>query len=393
MGRDGTGADRPPLCRIPLSFCISPQGPLVRPCSDGQEPALPFTRPIPTYRTPPPPFSPQPWRTSQTSSSKTRTRGPSAQRPWHSRSLPWLESPYVTRPLLGTPQSLHTLALGGHCPRLQHPPAKQQGTHHSHTVQPQLNIPLPKIVYEPKVKYHVGDKKPPKMSDSLFGWLPPLIHTKEPELLQKIGPDAVTFLRFLRMIRWMFTAISVLCCGILIPINVYYNLKVAKDPPQNVLLLLTIRNVRGVWLWAHVVMTYIVTFVVFAFIYLHWNAMVRMRNVWFRSPEYMDSFYARTLMIQSVPRKFQSDEGIRAIFQSMNMPYPTTSVHIGRRVGDLPDLIEKHNDTVRELEHVLVGYLKDGNVGKKRPTIRLGGGCGCGGEKVDAIDYYTYVYT
>ena len=191
------------------------------------------------------------------------------------------------------------------------------------------------------------------------------------------------------MIRWTFTAISVLCCGILIPINVYYNTKVSKNPSKNVLLLLTIRDVRGVWLWAHVAMTYVVTFVIFAFIYFHWNAMVRMRGVWFRSPEYRDSFYARTLMIQGVPKKFQSDEGIRAIFQSIQIPYPTTSVHVGRRVGNLPDMIEKHNDTVRELEHVLVGYLKDGKVGKKRPTVRLGGGCG--GTKVDAIDYYTYV--
>lgn len=255
----------------------------------------------------------------------------------------------------------------------------------------QLNALLLKIVYEPKVKYHVGDKKPPRMSDSLFGWLPPLLHTKEPELLQKIGPDAVTFLRFLRMTRWTFTAISILCCGILIPINVYYNTKVAKTQSQNVLLLLTIRDVRGVWLWPHVAMTYVITLVVFAFIYINWNAMVRMRHIWFRSSEYMDSFYARTLMIQGVPKKFQSDDGIRAIFQSMEMPYPTTSVHIGRRVGDLPEMTEKHNDTVRELEHVLVRYLKDGKVGKKRPTIRLGGK-GCGGEKVDAIDYYTYVF-
>lgn len=247
--------------------------------------------------------------------------------------------------------------------------------------------PKNKIVYEPKVKYHIGDKKPPKISDSLFGWLPPLIHTKEPELLEKIGPDAVTFLRFLRMLRWMFTAISILCCGILIPINVYYNTKVASEAPDNVLLLLTIRNVRGVWLWAHVVMTYVVTFAVFGFIYVHWNAMVRMRGVWFRSSEYKNSFYARTLMIQDVPKKYQSDEGLLAIFQSMQMPYPTTSVHIGHGVGDLPNLIEKHNDTVRELEHVLVGYLKDGKLGKKRPTVTLGGGCG--GEKVDAIDYYT----
>ena len=252
-----------------------------------------------------------------------------------------------------------------------------------------LTFLLPKIVYEPKVKYHVGDKQPPKISDSLFGWLPPLIHTKEPALLDKIGPDAVTFLRFLRMLRWMFTAISVLCCGVLIPINIYYNTKVNESPSQNTLLVLTIRGVSGTWLWAHVVMTYVITFVVFIFIYSHWNAMARMRGIWFRSPEYMDSFYARTLMIQGVPKKFQSDEGIRAIFQSMQMPYPTTSVHIGRRVGDLPELTEKHNDAVRELEHVLVRYLKDGKLGKNRPTVTLSGGCG--GKKVDAIDHYTCV--
>jgi calcium permeable stress-gated cation channel len=287
-------------------------------------------------------------------------------------------------------KSLHAIILVGHYSRLRPPTAKEQGTPHSPTHnRHRLNILLSKIVYEPKVKYHVGDKKPPRISDSLFGWLPPLIHTKEPELLDKIGPDAVTFLRFLRMLRWMFTAISILCCGILIPINIYYNTKVNKNPSQNILLLLTVRDVRGVWLWAHVVMTYVITFVVFAFIYVHWNAMVRMRGIWFRSAEYMNSFYARTLMIQGVPKKFQSDEGIRAIFQSMQMPYPTTSVHVGRRVGNLPDLIEKHNNSVRELEYVLVRYLKGGKLGKKRPTVNPGGGCG--GKKVDAIDYYTCV--
>jgi len=73
----------------------------------------------------------------------------------------------------------------------------------------------------------------------------------------------------------------------------------------------------------------------------------------------------------------------------MEVPYPTTSVHIGRKVGDLPELIEYHNETVKELEHVLVKYLKDGKIGAKRPTFRIGGFMGCGGKKVDAIDFYT----
>lgn len=53
----------------------------------------------------------------------------------------------------------------------------------------------------------------------------------------------------------------------------------------------------------------------------------------------------------------------------------------GRSVGQLPDLIEHHNQTVRDLETVLVRYLKGGRIGKTRPTITVGGFLGIGGEK------------
>ena len=94
-------------------------------------------------------------------------------------------------------------------------------------------------------------------------------------------------------------------------------------------------------------------------------------------------------MISAQPRKMQNDQGIAKLFASLQVPYPATSVHIGRRVEDLPDLVDYHNNTVRELEQVLVQYLKGGKLGKTRPTIRIGGFMGIGGEKKDAIDWYT----
>lgn len=109
--------------------------------------------------------------------------------------------------------------------------------------------------------------------------------------------------------------------------------------------------------------------------------MLQLRYTWFRSDEYNKSFYARTLMILSVPKKLQSDEGLQSLFAGLQIPYPTTSVHIGHRVGQLPELIDYHNDTVRSFEKVLVGYLKGGKLGKKRPTITIGGFMGFGGEK------------
>ncbi|OCB91034.1 DUF221-domain-containing protein [Sanghuangporus baumii] len=252
-----------------------------------------------------------------------------------------------------------------------------------------LLMSLVSIVYEPKVKYHVGDKKPPNISDSLFGWFPPLIRTQEPELLDKIGLDAVAFLRFLRMIRWLFTAVAIIGCGVLIPVNVIYNLKKVKSEERDLLSMLTLRNLSGSILFVHVASSYVFTFLVMFFVWVNWKRMLALRLKWFRSPEYMQSFYARTLMIQKVPKKYQSDEGIRSILESMQVPYPATSVHIGRRVGRLSELIEFHNNAVRELEKILVRYLKDGKIAPKRPTITKGGFLGIGGTKYDAIDFYT----
>lgn len=251
--------------------------------------------------------------------------------------------------------------------------------------------PKNKLIYEPKVKYHEGSKPPPRIASHLFGWVPPLANTKEPELLDKIGLDAVAFLRFNRLLRWLFSGVVLFTCGILIPINVVSNLnnKSMKKSQRDFLSMLTIRDVKGDFLYAHVAVTYIITLWIIGTVYFHWRAMVRLRHTWFRSPEYFNSFYARTLQVLHVPKKAQSDDGLKSIFDTLGMPYPTTSVHIGRKVGKLPELIEYHNQTVREFEQVLVRYMKNGKLRAKRPTIRIGGWMGCGGRKYDAIDHYT----
>lgn len=192
--------------------------------------------------------------------------------------------------------------------------------------------------------------------------------------------------------RWLFTGIAGLTCAILIPINVVYNLQHVPAKRRDILSMLTIRDVSGSFLYAHVVVTYLITFLIIFCVHIHWKKMVMLRHAWFRSPEYLQSFYARTLQVTGVPRKYQTDEGLKAIFEGLGVPYPTTSVHIGRKVGNLPDMIDYHNQTVREFEEVLVKYLKGGRIRSKRPTIRIGGTCGCGGVKRDAIEFYTWVF-
>ncbi|CAA7260523.1 unnamed protein product [Cyclocybe aegerita] len=245
--------------------------------------------------------------------------------------------------------------------------------------------PNNKIVYQPKVTYHGTDKDPPRISESFCGWIPPLLHNHEPELLGKIGLDAVAFLRFLHLMRWLFTLTAIVACGVLIPLDFLYTLSIQPEQ-YDLLSAMTIRDVEGVRLYAHIGLVYFITLLLMVLIHHHWHAMYRLRNDWFASPEYQFAFYARALCITNIPRRSRSDEGLWKIFERMKLPYRVTSVHIGRRVGALPDLIDEHNETVQELEGVLAKQLKDGG---HRPGIRIGGCCGIGGRRRDAIKFYT----
>ncbi|PWN43269.1 DUF221-domain-containing protein [Ceraceosorus guamensis] len=247
-----------------------------------------------------------------------------------------------------------------------------------------------KMVYEPKRKYAEAGAPPLKpVRYRPLGWL---TKYSEEELLPLVGLDAITFLRFTRMMRWLTTCLAILLCAVLIPVDLVSSANGiptsgGNDQDPGLLRRFTIQAVSGGAIWAHVIMSYVATGVIIFFLIINYRKMVQLRWAWFRSPEYQDQFYARTLMMTNVPKQLQSDAALSGLLSTIGMPYPTTEVHIGRVVGALPDLIEKHEETVRNLERVLARYLRDPNkVPAKRPTVKVGG---IFGRTVDAIDHYT----
>uniref|UniRef100_A0A0W0F141 Uncharacterized protein n=1 Tax=Moniliophthora roreri TaxID=221103 RepID=A0A0W0F141_MONRR len=197
--------------------------------------------------------------------------------------------------------------------------------------------PKNKMIYEPKIKYREDNKAPPPIADSLF------------ELLDKIGLDAVTFLLFLRLVRTLFSGVAILTCGILLPFDYIHNQKYIPTD-------------KRIFFISCPYMAYLITFFVVYLMYIYWRDIVKLRNEWFRSPDYLQSFYARTICIAYVPEKLRSDEGISRILTGLKIPYPTTSVHIGHKVGQLPDVIKYHNQTVREFKAVLVKFFNQENI-------------------------------
>lgn len=58
-----------------------------------------------------------------------------------------------------------------------------------------------------------------QISNGFFSWLTPLVTSRDMNLVDTIGVDAVAFLQFLSLLRWAFLTVTILACGVLIPIN------------------------------------------------------------------------------------------------------------------------------------------------------------------------------
>lgn len=247
--------------------------------------------------------------------------------------------------------------------------------------------PRNNVVYAPKVKYADEKHQPPKLDKTPWAWIRPIVSLNEGYMIEKIGLDAVVFLRFLRLCRLYLGILTVVGCGAIIPLNIIATNKLKADltsEKTNPLLKLTVSGLYGHWLWPHIVISYVFTIVLLILIYTNYMAVIALRQKYFNSDEYQASLHSRTLMLIDIPAKNRTDADLSRIARGFKNPAPFSQAQMGRDVGKLPLLIEKHNEAVRKLESHLAKYLKDPTkLPSKRPTHKSSNGV------VDAIDYYT----
>ena len=114
--------------------------------------------------------------------------------------------------------------------------------------------------------------------------------------------------------------------------------------------------------------------------------MIALRRKYFHSVEFQGSMHSRTLMVVDVPQKSRSDEGLAQLatrFKPENIRY--AQAHIGRDMGELPDLLEQHTKAVKRLEKYLAVYLRNpSKLPDKRPTCKPKGKT----QKIDAKSGY-----
>ncbi|KAI1756411.1 hypothetical protein F4782DRAFT_538103 [Xylaria castorea] len=246
-------------------------------------------------------------------------------------------------------------------------------------------------VYAPRLKHADEKHAPPPVDNGVFSWVSPVVKTREQVLAEKIGVDATLFLRFTKMSRNLMIVLSVIGCGVYIPLNVVQNTQNKILDNTNVFIRLTPLGVWGAACWAHVVVSYAFDFLVCFFIWWNYRAVTNLRRQYLNSPEYQESLHSRTLMITDIPSAYRTDDGVSQLVDEIDNIGNHSGI-VARNVKDLPELIEEHDEVVKEFESILAKYSKNPDkLPTKRPRCKTQKGDPCYSTvtKVDAIDYLT----
>jgi hypothetical protein len=250
--------------------------------------------------------------------------------------------------------------------------------------------PYNNVVYAPRAKHADSKHAPPKMGPGIFDWISPVAKTKEQDFVDKVGLDAAVFMRVARMLRNIFTILSVIGCGVLIPTYLVSGGSSGTVKGTGFFLKLTPQNTGGTPLWAIVVCAYAFNIVICYFLWRNYRAIVRLRRAYFDSTEYQRSLHSRTLLVTDIPKEYRTDDGIIRITDDIHATESVPRAAIGRNVKDLPDLVEEHEEAVRMLEGYLAKYLKNPDkLPAKRPICKASqkDQSYSKGQKVDAIEY------
>lgn len=207
-------------------------------------------------------------------------------------------------------------------------------------------------IYEPKTFLVPRNQLTDSPSSTLFGWLIPLLSTSLDQIKVKCTLDEYFFLRFLYLLLFLFMCSTCVILPLLGAINWISGSNYGdKKQESNTLENLSWLNIspqhynrRSIHL---VVALFFILFIAWL-IYFELEEYTKIRHSILSSQSHNQSVSSRTILLRSIPKKYQNEEKIKELFQIF--PYSVKSVCINRDYTPLVKLINKRRVIARRLE-------------------------------------------
>ncbi|CAI4048850.1 hypothetical protein SKDZ_13G3910 [Saccharomyces kudriavzevii ZP591] len=223
-----------------------------------------------------------------------------------------------------------------------------------------------KRIYEPKSSFDLinEEKKPEPLPRGIWQWLKPLLKKSDNFIIQQAGLDGYFFLRYLFIIS-VYCAVSIIY---IFPILLALNAS-GEGNSQTGLNELAYQNVkhRGRY-FGHVFCGWIFFWGFLYIIYRELYFYTSMKHAVLASPRYAKKLSSRTVLFQTVPKQYLSEEEFSKLFDGVK------KVWIARGSGDIESMVKKRDGMALQLEGAVTQYMKSAlkkieKLNKKNPQL------------------------
>lgn len=225
-----------------------------------------------------------------------------------------------------------------------------------------------KRMYEPKSTYDLinDEKKPEPLPQGLWQWFIPLLKKSDNFIIQQAGLDGYFFLRYLFIICAYCTLSMFYIFPILFAVNA------SNGEGQEGLDILGFQNVKqpGRY-YAHVFCGWVFFWIFMYVIYRELFYYNSLRQRVLSSPRYAKKLSSRTVLFQTVPEQYLSEEEFAKLFDGVKRVWIARGGH-----QELEKKVGRRDDLVNKLENATNSYIRDAvnavkKLKKKSPEVAI----------------------
>lgn len=210
-------------------------------------------------------------------------------------------------------------------------------------------------IYSPRTYLPPPDKRAEELPKGFWRWVPALLMSPPEDIIHKNGLDSYMFLRFVKMLIWIFAVFTFVTMVTIVPVNL-----VGVQSTNTGLERISWSNIVNKGdqkrFAAHIVVVYLLTFFIFYLIRREMLHFVHMRHQFLISKSHSRLAQARTVLITSVPNELANEHDMRE-FASF-IPGGVDRVWFYRDKKLLNEIFEERQELCQKLESAEADVLK-----------------------------------